>query len=213
VLAKSEEAGQPRESRPGFGKQSKAVHTVERILEVHFEKHFVCCPGVAFGPLPSGVNSCLAPQFDADSNLQRPEILIGIIPRCVTEHFANQAPNGFTDRDGPDAARFLREGVEPGPAQVRRHNCGSFPFGKQLAWANQVGGDLVPVGCGQCFLDVVGSEPGRSRSRGSRERLQGTNDSFTREFWHRSWPGRAKPTDVRHCALRVMGGQLLEGGL
>jgi hypothetical protein len=38
-------------------------------------------------------------------------------------------------------------------------------------------------------------------------------DSFTREFWHRSWPGRAKPTDVRHCALRVMGGQLLEGGL
>ena len=143
MLAKSEDgggaiapihpAGQPRESRPGFGKQSKAVHTVECILEVHFEKHFVCYPGVALGPLPSGVNGCLAPQFDADSNLQRPEILIGISPRCVTEDFANQAPNGFADRDGPHAAVFLREGVEPGPAQVRRHNCGSFPFGKQLA--------------------------------------------------------------------------------
>ena len=67
------------------------------------------------------------------TKLQRPEVAASLSPHGAAQKLADEAPQGFPDRDGPQAPMLLGQGVKRGASEVHCHSRRCFAPSEKVA--------------------------------------------------------------------------------
>ena len=85
-----------------MAENSVAVHGIEGVGEVNFEKGFLAALLVQFGPLPARVNGGIYSKLASHSNLERFKESLGVCLDCVAQTLADDPPQDLSNCNWSD---------------------------------------------------------------------------------------------------------------
>ena len=169
-------------------RRAPPINRIKGVTEINLEDDLGDVPSMPVSPVANSVNSSLAAERDADTDLQGPQEGPGFLFVGLAHAFADKPPQRFSDSDGPNIVGSFGDGKQRSTCKVRRELGGGGARGKDADDIRQVGSNLVAVGRAQGLAQVVPTQATRAGSAPTPEAASSSDDFIS--------------CDVRHLALR-----------